>query len=145
MFTCTFCEKELTKDAAEPCKACERELLAYDSPRPRKQVSRNCRHCNETLPVSRYFHCETCVPADTREAEDSVWEQVETWEQGEVAYTPPRVGDKTCKSCNKVKSKTAFGAHNGYSDGLQAKCRLCLSAYRRERKARMEGSAHHAV
>ena len=39
---------------------------------------------------------------------------------------------KTCQKCTKRKSTDSFSRHKKNSDGLQSRCKLCVSTYQRE-------------
>ena len=50
---------------------------------------------------------------------------------------------KTCTECSETKPFTDFHKGRGYADGYRSKCKVCLSAYYKERNSNPEQKVKH--
>ena len=113
-------------------------------PKARKATSQVCRTCNKDKPIEEYYSgtrtagarfgsCRPCREDGIGDSSKLAVRKAATGYEAEVE------GTKTCKTCRKVKPKTAFHRHPNAPDGRLLHCAVCTCARKaaaRNKKAR---------
>jgi hypothetical protein len=151
--SCEFCFELMPATPHHTvCGVCDlkmkREYEAADAAREASRPKRACRTCGTGLPATRYFQCEYCMPEDTRESADDVWDAADDMDAESVACTGTKQrvrlthAEKKCTTCKKTHPIAMYSKEKKSRDGHYSKCKPCQAVAWAAYKAKKEAAKY---